>query len=169
MKKDNSTIFIVVTIIIVIALIICLSIKNKKPNQPTGNTNTVTEGNQDTEITEEQPEEKVEEFVNIDPDGGKTNISEKFNETKEFDGMRVGNTQLRSINSETQLLADITNTSGQDTEEMLIDVIFYDKDGNKIVNLDGIVAPMKVGETVQLNLNSSLDYANAYDYKIVKK
>ena len=51
----------------------------------------------------------------------------------------------------------------------LVDVILLDKNGKEIVTLGGIISPLQPGEKKQFNTSMTLDYANAYDFKIVIK
>ena len=50
-----------------------------------------------------------------------------------------------------------------------VELTLLDDQGNTLEVLDGLISPVAAGETVQLNIGVSADYANAYDFKIVKK
>ena len=45
----------------------------------------------------------------------------------------------------------------------------FDEKGNVLETLETIISPVKAGENVQLNVSVSADYANAYDFSIIKK
>ena len=45
----------------------------------------------------------------------------------------------------------------------------YDDKNQVLEEVNGLISPMKVGESVQLNVGITVDYANAYDLKIEKK
>lgn len=51
----------------------------------------------------------------------------------------------------------------------LLDIKLLDEQGNEIVTVGGIISPMQVGETTQLNASMTMDYANAYDVEITLK
>lgn len=152
--KKNEKIFIlglvIITIIVAIVFIASRSAKKKENNQP-----------EENQVTEE--------YVKVLEDGTKLNTSTKLNETKNVNGLQIGNIQLTNQNEQSVLLAEVTNNSGKDTDVMLIDIILLDKNGDEIVTVGGIIAPMKQGEKTQLNTSMTLDYANAYDFKVVVK
>ena len=116
----------------------------------------------------EQNDLPVEEFVDVLEDGTKLNNSTKLNQTKIYNGLKFTNVQLTEKDSKTELIADVINESGNDVDVMLFNIILYDKNGNEIVKLGGITSPMKAGEKTQFSTSSTLDYANAYDFKIVE-
>ena len=64
------------------------------------------------------------------------------------------------------LLADVENTSTTATEMKLLDITLYDKEGNVLEVVPGIVKQLEPGETTQLNAGITADYANAYDFKV---
>ncbi len=159
-KQFISTIIMVIIIaVIIVTMAIGLIKKNSNHND---------ENIQNKDNTNNQVEEQVEEYVK-EQDGIKTNISDKLRQSREFEGYKVDKIELTSQSSQTQLIAEMTNNSGVDKTAMLIDIVLLDKDGNEIVTLGGIIPATNAGETSQLNVNSSLNYANAYDFKIIKK
>lgn len=164
MKNKKKTIGIIICILIVICLIIGILIynKTKKENEELENQN----GDANYEDKQDAPDEEF--VVNLENDV-KLNISPKLSETKVLDGMEFKNMQLTYNNGQTQLLADVTNTTSQDIPETLITIIFKDKENNEIITLDSIISAVKSGETVQLNANASLNYSNAYDIELKKK
>ena len=156
MKKKEKRMILILLVILVIAIVIFAVTKNKK-----GNNN-----NENTEV-ENKP---VEEFVQVLEDGTKLNTSEKFNESREVNGFKFENIQFTEQNGQSVLLADVTNnTEKAITDYTLVDVILYDKNGQEIITLGGIISPLQPGEKTQFNMSSTLDYANAYDFKIVIK
>ena len=113
--------------------------------------------------------EVVEEFVQVLDDGTKLNTSSKLQEEKTINGLKIGNIQLTEKNGQLVLLADVTNPTEKDSEIFLIDIILYDKTGKEIATVPGIVSPIKAGGKTQLNAGITEKYANAYDFKVVKK
>lgn len=114
-------------------------------------------------------EEITGDFVRTLDNGIKLNVSQMLNEDKKFEEFTLSDIQLTSQNAQTQLLATVTNDSEQATELTQVQVVLYDINGNEIVTLDGIIGPLQPGENTQLNVSSSLDYANAYNFELRKK
>lgn len=153
MKDNEKKMLIILLIILVIAIIIFVVNKNKKEN----NNENAEENN------------TVEEFVQVLEDGTKLNTSTKLSEAKEVNGLKFENMQLTEQNGQSVLLADVTNNSGKATNLTIVDVVLLDKNGQEIITVGGIISPLQAGEKTQFNTSMTLDYANAYDFKIVIK
>lgn len=150
-KKEKQMILILILVaIVVIAIIYTVTKSNDKENKEIENT-------------------VKEEFVQKQEDGTKVNVSDKLKEEKEIDGLKIGNIQLTEKNGQSVLLAKVTNSTTKDTQAFLVDIILYDKEGNEIAKIPGVVSGAKAGQTVELRVGITEDYANAYDFKIVKK
>ena len=115
-----------------------------------------------TEQTQEEYTEKLE-------DGTKLNTSNELNKTKKFAEYEFSNIQCTNKNGQTVLIANVKNTSGTAKKSQLVNVIFIDKNGQELLTVGGIISPLEAGETKQFNVSITLDYANAYDFKITKK
>lgn len=157
LKEKKMIAILIVISVLVIGIIYVVTRKTDNKN------------NNENETIQNEQSNVVEEFVQNLEDGTKLNTSTKLKETKDFNGLKIGNIQLTNKNEQSVLLADVKNETTKDTDVMLVDIYLYDKDGKEIVKMDGIISPVKAGETVQLNIGISFDYANAYDFKIVKK
>ena len=155
-KNEKKGIIILVFIAIVIIAVIFFATRGKDDKEVVENT-----------TTNNAP---VEEFVQVLEDGTKLNTSTKLNQTKKVNGLEFGNIQLTMQNGQSVLLADVKNTTSSATELTLVDVTLLDKEGNTIVKVGGIIAPLEAGASTQFNTSMTLDYANAYDFKVeVKK
>ena len=110
-----------------------------------------------------------EEFVKVLGDGKKLNVSKKFNETKNINGLEIGNIEFTEKDGQCTLIAEIINNTSKNSDVFSIDIILYDEKGKEIVTIPGVVSPVQAGQTAQLNAGVTDDYANAYDFKIVKK
>ena len=152
MKKKEKRMILILLVVLVIAVVIFVISKNK-----TGNKENTEENN------------VVEEFVQVLEDGTRLNTSTKLNEMKKFEGLEFGNIQLTNSNGQSVLLADVKNTTQAETGLMLVDVTLYDKNGNELGTVGGIISPLKPGESKQFNTSMTIDYANAYDFKVTKK
>ena len=153
MKSNEKKMIAILLVILLISIIIVVVNKNKKVSK--------------SEDTEENS--TVEEFVQVLDDGTKLNTSTKLNEAKEVNGLKFENIQFTEKNGQSVLLANVTNNSGKETKFTLVDVILYDKNGNEIAKVGGIVSPLQPGAKTQFNSSMTLDYANAYDFKIIIK
>lgn len=157
MKKNEKIIISILLVVLVIAIIVFTVNKNKKEENNNENVNTETENN------------VTEEFVQVLEDGTKLNTSTKLNETKQVGIYKFENIQLTEKDGQSLILADVTNTSKNETDAKIVDIKLLDKDGKEIVTIGGIISPLKSGETKQFNSSMSLDYANIYDFEIILK
>ena len=155
-KKEKRLILILLVILVIILTIFFLTRRGeKKVNE---------ENNNAAQNTVEN-----EKFVQLLEDGTKLNTSNKLNETKNVDGIEIGNIQFTYKDGQTVLLADVTNNSGKAVDMTLLDIKLLDEEGNEIITVGGIISPMEVGEKTQLNTSMTMDYANAYDFQIIMK
>lgn len=151
MKKNEKRMILILLIILVIVIIAVVVGKNK------GNKEN-TEKNQ-----------VKEEFVQVQEDGTKVNISSKLAETKTVGAYKIGNIQLTTKDNQSILLADVENVSSSATEMKMIEITLLDKEGNTLETVPGVVKQLQPGETAQLNAGITDDYANSYDFKVEVK
>ena len=163
MKKKEK--ILILALIIMVIIVVLIGKARKKDNLPESPSQEVVQENENNA----EENEINEEFVEVLDDGTKVNTSETLKEEKKVDDLSFTNMQLTNSDGQTVLLADVTNTGSTATELTLYDVIILDKDGNEVVTLGGLVSPLEPGETTQFNVSMTRDYANAYDFKIVKK
>ena len=153
-RNEKRGIAILVIVAIVIIEIIFFATRGKKEEE----VKNTTENNA-----------PVEEFVQVLEDGTKLNTSTKLNETKKVNGIEFGNIQLTMQNGQSLLIADVKNTTSTATELTVVDVTLLDKQGNTIVKVGGLIAPLEAGASTQFTTSMTLDYANAYDFKVEMK
>jgi hypothetical protein len=151
MKKNEKRMILILLIILAIVIIAVVVGKNK------GNKEN-TEKNQ-----------VKEEFVQVQEDGTKVNISSKLAETKTVGAYKIGNIQLTTKDNQSILLADVENVSSSATEMKMIEITLLDKEGNTLETVPGVVKQLQPGETAQLNAGITDDYANSYDFKVEVK
>jgi len=159
MKKQSKTLVVLALIIIIIGGIIFVW-KNVIKRD---------EDNKDKYEDEQEVNEVVEKYVEELDDGTKLNISNKLNETKMLEGLKISNIQLTYKNGMSIIIADVENTTNGDIGLTPINLKLYDEQGNILETLDGLISEVKSGEKTQLNIGISSDYANAYDISIEKK
>ena len=151
---------IVLLIIIVLLIVIIVAVNAKKDNGGEETLPTTSMG-----VTEEN---EVEEFVEVQEDGSKVNTSEELKKTKTIDGLEISNIRLVENNNVSQVVADVTNPTNGTLGDFPVEIIVKDKDGNEITRIGGYIDRVNAGETVQLNASATSDFANAYDFEIVK-
>lgn len=157
MKKSEKkmTLILVIVSIIIISIIYISTRSSKNRSEPR------------TAIEESTTNENVEEFVQVLENGKKLNNSTKLNEAKQVNGLEFSKIYLTEKDNSIDLIATVKNNTGKDITKMtFVKVTLLDKEGKNIVVLDGVIAPVKAGEEKQFQINSTLDYANAYDFKI---
>ena len=161
-EKRNILILMVVSII----FIICLQIFAKSRASEEGNM--LASAGTEQEVTE--PENEIEEYVQILQDGSKLNISDEIAKTKTVDGYEITNIQLKEKEQGTMttLLADVENKTNQKTKDQMIKVEILDKAGNVITTTIGFIDPLEAGEKGEINVSITADVSNAYDIRISK-
>ena len=155
MKKNEKKMILILILlsVLIIGVIYLCTRPNKKD---------IVENNIKNEVKEE--------FVKVQDNGTKVNISNKLKEEKDLNGLKISNIELKEKDGQLRLLADISNKSKEDVKEAFyINIILIDKTGKEIDSIRALVTPIKVGETKKISAGITEDYANAYDFKVVKK
>ena len=153
-KKGIRVIDILIAIIIlVVAIIIGKNVISKDKNKTENNTQV----------------QNTEQYVTVLEDGTKLNNSNKISENKKLEGLEITDTQLTYNNGVTNLLANVKNTTQNKIEMQQVTIILLDAQGNKIYEVPGVIEAVEAGKTIQFNSSITADFANAYDFKIVKK
>lgn len=161
--KNKKIIVLAILLVIIIAVVVGIVYFLGKDEEKE-NVNTLANNE---EITEPQPENIVEEYVEELDNGIKVNKSTKLKEPKTVNGLEISNIEFYMSNGQTYLTADVTNKSSKDIDVTEIEIILYDDEGNEIITMGGVINPIKVGETTNLQASTTLDFANAYDFKVV--
>jgi hypothetical protein len=95
------------------------------------------------------------------------NISSKLAETKVFEGYEFSNPKLTCTNGDSQLLATVTNVTDTKKALSLFEIYFYDKNGDLITTMGGIIGDLEPGCSGQLNASiTSESIVYAYDYEV---
>ena len=160
MKMKAKELLIILLIILFFLIVITIAVNSRDDRE-------VEETPQTPEIgvTEEN---EVEEFVEVQEDGSKVNTSEELKKTKTIDGLEISNIRLVENNNVSQVVADVTNPTNGTLGDFPVEIIVLDKEGNEITRIGGYIDRVNAGETVQLNASATSDFANAYDFEIVK-
>lgn len=157
MNKKVKKIIAAIMIIIVIAMVITIMLRFRN-RKSTENIRTV----------EEQIIPK-EEFVDKLEDGTRINSSDKLHETKTFDGLEISDFQLTEKDNMTVLLGKITNNANTKKGGYAVNITVLDKDRNEMTTAVAYIKELQPGESTTLNVSSTFDYANAYDFIISRK
>lgn len=158
--KKKEKIVILVLLIITIALVV-VGIVTKKTN------NNVTQVGSDKvqDDKEEKPSLDEEHVVTLE-DGTRLSTSEALKKTKSFDGITITDIQLTEKENKTVLLGTLTNTASETKGGYYVNIVLKDKNGNEITILRTYIDELGAGESAQLNTQTTLDYANAYDFSV---
>ena len=146
----TTLVLVVVAILIIVALAVLLMGGNEEKDNVS------------------QENKSVEEFVEVLGDGTKLNTSSKLSETKTIEGLTISDFQLTEKGSQTVLLGKIRNNGSQARGGFPATVIILDKAGSEIVRLVAYIPEVAPNGEEELNVSSTLDYANAYDIRIEK-
>lgn len=112
---------------------------------------------------------EVEEFAIKYEDGVKINTSEELLKNKKIGNLEISNIRLSYTNGISILLADVINVGNTKTKETEIKVEILDKNENVLIELNGVIYSLNPNEKFELNLNTNIDIANAYDFRISNK
>lgn len=153
MKTEEKKIVLIILVVIILIIGGILILKNAK---------------KDKEILP-QKDTQTGEYVDILKNGTKLNKSAKIKETKMLDGLEISGIQFTYINGIAVILGNVKNNTNIDMNLTPIVLTLFDEKGNVLETLETIISPVKAGENVQLNVSVSADYANAYDFSIIKK
>ena len=158
MKKSEIKFILTVIAILIIGLMLIIRSNNAKKSA------------QNEQSSEENTVE--EKYVQVLNDGTKLNDSEKLNKDRSFEGqsdIELSNIQLTSKDGITNLLCDVKNNSSTPLKLQEVYVILRDENGNEIDRIPSILEDIQPGETKQFSTFVTADYANAYDFTMIKK
>ena len=152
--KDSEKKMIIILIIVAVLIIggILLLTRNRRNEEPAGGNET---------------NEPVEEFVQVLDDGTKLNTSEELHKTKMLDGLEISDLQLTERGNETVLLGTVRNTTDA-VQTSVFNITLIDKTGSEITTLQAYIEGLQPGASTELNVSTTLDYANAYDFRVSK-
>ena len=159
MRAKELMIVLLVIVVLLIVIIVAVNANKNKVNEE--NTQTPAIG-----VVEEN---KVEEFVEVQEDGSKVNTSEELKKTKTIDGLEISNIRLVENNNVSQVVAEVKNPTNEILGDFPVDIIVKDKEGKEITTIGAYIDKVNPGETVELNASATSDFANAYDFEIVKE
>lgn len=146
MRKKVIILFIICIIIAIISIIF-ISNKNQKQENP---------NNENVYYIELQ-------------DGTKQNVSPKISEKKTFENLDIVNASIVYSDNICKMKLNVENNSDIKSDDMIIKINIFDSNNDIMITLTGFVAEIDSGKSIEVNLDSSFDYSNAYDYEILRK
>lgn len=156
MKKKKIALIMLAIVIVIIVVIIVINVNNKEEKT--------------IENTEEMLiNENGEKYVEILEDGSKINTSSKLSENRKIKGMTLTDIKLIYENNVTILQAKVINETNKDIKLTPVVIKLFDDQGNELQELEGLISPVKAGESVLFTALASADYANSYDFTITIK
>ena len=155
MKKNEFKVILVVFLIMVLLLVLVILIKNGK--------------NKTLKSESSNNQNENQEFVEIQQDGTKVNTSNKLKQDKTIDGLTITDISIKTKNNETILKATVKNPTNTVKGNYEVIIKIKDKDGNVIKQISGYINTTKAKEQSILSIKTSSDFANAYDFEIVKE
>ena len=159
-KKSKNRSFGAIWIVIAIILIVIVVVAVKKSRDNESISATTNPDNQNT---------MGNSYVQEIEDGVKLNTSSKMNEAKEAGGFKFNNIQLTTKDRITTLLMDVTNISGTATELKNVEITLLDQSGNELTTVKGVITALENNASTQLNIATTSDYIEAYDFRISVK
>lgn len=112
--------------------------------------------------------DKEEQYVSILEDGTKENTSPKIRKDRKWEKLSITNIELTEKAGITKLTGIIANNSREVTPECTATITLVDKEGNELTKLKIYVKELQPSESTRLNASATLDYVDAYDFKIQK-
>lgn len=149
-KIKKSKIFGIIFLAVILILVVILIFKLNPFNIDTTKNNLDMNKTENVEIIE----------------GEKVNNSEKMKEIKIFEILDFEITKLSTNNEKVSVEVRVSNKGNETFEGKSAQLVFYDKNGNECGKLDVYVGKINSGESVVLEVTTTLDISNAYDYKV---
>lgn len=154
-KLNSLIVFVIVVIIIVVAVVLIVNNVLKTEGQDTSE-----QGNENSNTVS---------YVAELEDGVKVNRSTAFNTTKVLNGLTISNIQLSARSGMTTFLAEVKNDTDTQTSVRVVEVTLLSQDGQEMAKLTGVINSLAPGATTELNIATTSDYVDAYDFTIVEK
>lgn len=156
--KSKGAVLVCAVAIILIIVLLVLGGKNDNNNQ-------LADGKNDGKVNNTF----IEEFVQVQENGEKVNISEKLKQTKTVEGVELTNISLVEKGGQSEIVANAKNTTSSTIEELKIIITAIDKNENTLDELEASVYELEPGEATILKAVITSDIANAYDFTVRKK
>lgn len=162
-KKINKKALLIVVIAIVVIVVAVLIFKNSNKRVIKTATNEIDMNNtENVEIIDGKKvnnSESIKNRKNIESIGSIENLEELRSLTCKI-------TELSATSKESKVIMEVTNESNKDFEGKEVTITFYEKEGRIFGELKSYIGKIKAGERIQLEVTTTLDVTNAYDYSV---
>ena len=148
-KKEKKGILILILVAVLIIVILVIVKRPRVEEEPTN----IADVN-------------VEKYVEVLDDGTRLNTSEKLQGTKKVGNLEITNLQLTALDNKTTLLGTITNVGSKQDGNVLLNIKIIDDQGKELTTVPAYIGIIEPGQSTQLNVQPTLDYANAYDFVV---
>lgn len=124
--------------------------------------------------TDVKTDDKVQEidndkYVRYDEEGVRINTSAKIlNKMQRIDTVEFRISSLEEIANMTTITLNAKNISDVETIEKRASILLYDESGNNILNQSFTIPSLLPSESINIKIQATLDFANAYEYKITE-
>ncbi len=112
-----------------------------------------------------KPNNQPENNTITNEEGTKINNSAEFNKTKTYKTYEISDAKIQTTKEgRTTFTANVKNTSSQEVEGALVNIILVDRSGNKVSNIATYIRSLQAGEVMALNAGIDQDLSNAYNF-----
>ena len=157
MKKNEK---LLIAVLVTITLVVIIFAGMKKKGDSTQN---IVDNTGDVANFEDPVREN---YGTVGEDGSKVNTSEALKANKVVNNIEFSDIQLSERDGTTLLTAELKNNGEQANDIFSVKVTLLDDAGQDIVTVKGVVPPVQVGTTAMFEVSMTLDYANAYDFRV---
>lgn len=164
-KGKKKTIIILTIIFIIISIGTFIGVSNYKKDIVENKENSMTNTNSEEEEGISLIDYENTNNINI-VDGVKKNDSKALLRNKKFKDLDVKDIQLEARDGVTNFLATIENNTDKDFESCIIKLVFINEDGTEYASLEGAIPDIKKGSKTLLDVSTTSDLSNAFDFKI---
>lgn len=125
-------------------------------------------------VTNGKANDKVQEidndqYVKYDEEGVRINTSPKIiNNTQKLDDIEFNISSLEEVANMTTITLNAKNVSEFESVERRVVISLYDKKGNNTLKQNLTVPSLLPNESINIKIQATLDFANAYEYKITE-
>ena len=171
-KKVSKAPFVyIIILLIAVVIMVCLVVRNNQGKEEDTNST----GENTAENVAEEDDTPLPEYPLIDMNntenariegGTKENTSTKLAETKTYKSVTFTDIKLVAEGGISRLTATMTNNSTENLETQGIKIVFTNKDGSEYASLMAILPAKTAGNTNILNVGTTSDIINAYDFTI---
>lgn len=109
-----------------------------------------------------------DEYATILEDGSKQNNSQALKQDKKYDDLDITEIQLTEKGNITSLTGKITNNTDKTKKESTATITLIDSKEKEITQMKIYIKELQPQESTNMNVNTTLDYSNAYDFTIKK-